>query len=92
MQVDGHRADIVILKSALAQAAYEGRERIGETDILLAAELALPHRLHRTPFDEGESQMEDLEQRLERARVQVTEGQALSTKPEAGAGKKKDLR
>jgi len=71
MQVDGHRADIVILKTAIAHAAFEARQVISETDILLAAELALPHRLRRGPFDETEAQLERLEKRLEQARQQV---------------------
>jgi len=73
MDVDGHRADIVILKTALAQAAFEGRERICETDILLAAELALPHRLRRKPFEDTEAKLEKLAQRLEQARCDVGE-------------------
>src|SRR6185369_10707899 len=36
--VDGHRADLVILKTARAHAASEGRNRITERDILIAAE------------------------------------------------------
>jgi Mg-chelatase subunit ChlI len=65
-QVDGHRADIVILKAALAHAAFEGRSTIDQADILLAAELALPHRLRKKPFEDAELQYEALEQRLER--------------------------
>jgi magnesium chelatase subunit I len=49
--VDGHRADIVTLKTARALAAYEGRTKVTSEDVLAAAELALPHRLRRTPFD-----------------------------------------
>jgi len=49
--VDGHRADIVTLKTARALAAYEGRNAVTPDDVLAAAELALPHRLRRTPFD-----------------------------------------
>ena len=48
--IEGHRADLVILKAARAQAAFAGRIAITENDILRAAELALPHRLRRTPF------------------------------------------
>ncbi len=65
MQVDGHRADIVILKAALAQAAFEGRQSIQDVDILQAAELALPHRFKKKPFQETELQFERLEQKLE---------------------------
>ena len=45
LNVDGHRADLVILKAARANAAYEGRTAINDLDIAIAAELALPHRV-----------------------------------------------
>src|SRR5512138_2815556 len=47
LEVDGHRADLVILKGARAHAALVGRATVAEEDILLAAELALPHRMKR---------------------------------------------
>lgn len=68
MEVDGHRADIVILKTAMAHAALMGRTQVHETDILLAAELALPHRLHRSPFEDTGAKMQKLAQRIEQAR------------------------
>ena len=67
LHVDGHRADIVILKAARAHAALEGREAIGDLDILLAAELALAHRIRRGPFEETAISVQELEQRLEQA-------------------------
>jgi Mg-chelatase subunit ChlI len=70
LQVDGHRADLVILKAARAHAALEGREAITERDILLAAELALPHRLKRGPFQEAQVSLSDLGERLEQAQMQ----------------------
>ncbi len=67
-KVDGHRADIVILKTAhAAQAAWAGRTNINDQDILLAAELALPHRLKRQPFEEASLDMGVLEERLQKA-------------------------
>jgi magnesium chelatase subunit D len=66
--VDGHRADLVVLKTARAHAAYEGRTRLNDRDILLAAELALPHRLKRHPFQESEASLSDLAERLAEAR------------------------
>jgi len=71
LEVHGHRADIVILKTARAHAAFENRQAINEVDILLAAELALPHRLKKKPFQETEAQLDRLEQRLEMARADV---------------------
>jgi magnesium chelatase subunit I len=55
MQVDGHRADIITLKAAKALAAWQGRKEISKEDIDTAAQLALPHRLRRQPFDEVRS-------------------------------------
>jgi Mg-chelatase subunit ChlI len=87
MQVDGHRADIVILKAACAQAAFEGRSEIEATDIFSAAELALPHRLRRKPFEDPASQMAKLEQRLEEAH---SKSEMMSILPSGnGAAKKK---
>jgi len=68
--VDGHRADLVVLKAARAHAAFEGRARLSDRDILLAAELALPHRLKRHPLQEAEIAMGDLSERLVEARAQ----------------------
>ena len=63
--VDGHRPDIVILKTARAQAALEGRNSINEFDIARAAELALPHRMKRGPFEKEVASMEELTSRIE---------------------------
>ncbi len=65
LNVDGHRADLVILKTARAQAAFDGRTTINERDIALAAELTLPHRLKRGPFQQQEMTMEELQERIE---------------------------
>jgi len=48
--VDGHRADIIMLKAAKTHAAYEGRTAVERQDVDVAAELVLPHRLRRRPF------------------------------------------
>lgn len=50
--VDGHRSDIVMLKAAKTIAAMHSRTTIDEQDIEEAAELVLPHRVRRRPFDE----------------------------------------
>ena len=50
LQVDGHRADIVMYKTALTLAAWEGRPTASLEDVRRAAELALPHRRRRDPF------------------------------------------
>jgi magnesium chelatase subunit I len=50
--VDGHRGDIVILKTAKSLAAYHGRTKVESADISEAIELALPHRIRRQPLME----------------------------------------
>jgi Mg-chelatase subunit ChlI len=70
LNVDGHRADLVILKTARAHAAFEGRKAITDRDIALAAELALPHRIKRGPFHQAEISMEDLQERIEQLQGQ----------------------
>ncbi len=72
LNVEGHRADLVILKAARAQAAFEGRESINDRDIALAAELALPHRIKKGPFQQSEMGAEQLEERIEQLRAQAS--------------------
>ena len=87
LNVDGHRADLVILKAARAQAAFEGRTRINDHDIALAAELSLPHRIKRTPFQQAEMTTEQLQERIEQLAGQAVPGdieeqQAESQQPQ----------
>jgi magnesium chelatase subunit D len=49
--VDGMRADIVTARTAVAHAAWHGRDVVTREDIRAAARLALPHRRRRNPFD-----------------------------------------
>ncbi|MGH3959203.1 VWA domain-containing protein [Mycobacterium sp.] len=50
--VDGMRADLVVARTAAAHAAWRGADSVDESDIRVAAELALPHRRRRDPFDD----------------------------------------
>jgi magnesium chelatase subunit D len=50
--VDGMRADLVVARTAVAHAAWRGADEVAEEDIRVAAELALPHRRRRDPFDD----------------------------------------
>ena len=51
--VDGHRADINMLKTAMTLAAFEGRTQVSSEDLKQSALLVLPHRMRKTPFDSG---------------------------------------
>lgn len=52
--VDGHRADITVIKTALTVAAFNGRTKAELEDLKQAAKLVLPHRMRRRPFEEGQ--------------------------------------
>jgi magnesium chelatase subunit D len=49
--VDGMRADLVTARTAIALAAWHGRDVVTAEDVRAAARLALPHRRRRDPFD-----------------------------------------
>jgi Mg-chelatase subunit ChlI len=94
MKVDGHRGDIVILRTALANAAFNSRDKITLADILMAAELALPHRLKRQPFQDTTAQFQALEERLKQAREEAAEKadqQASSSEAQNSIEEKKTI-
>jgi len=53
LSLDGHRADIVMMKAARALAAFRGLSTIGPDEIRDASWLALRHRLKRLPFEDA---------------------------------------
>lgn len=65
--VDGMRADIVVARTAVAHAAWRGVDTVTEEDIRVAAELALPHRRRRDPFDDPGLDPDQLDEALSRA-------------------------
>jgi magnesium chelatase subunit D len=65
--VDGMRADLVVARTAAAHAAWRGARTVEEQDIRVAAELALPHRRRRDPFDDHGIDREQLDEALARA-------------------------
>ncbi|MCT4596680.1 MAG: ATP-binding protein [Vallitalea sp.] len=62
LEVDGHRADITMIKTAVTNAAFNGRTEVIKEDLLEAAELVLPHRMRRRPFEEGILDFEKVKQ------------------------------
>ena len=85
-KVDGHRADIVILKTARAQAAYDGRLQITDKDILLAAELALPHRMKKQPFQDTVLNPDQLQANMRQARAEAEQAVSDDEQQQEGEG------
>ncbi|MCS7095743.1 MAG: putative cobaltochelatase [Nitrososphaerota archaeon] len=64
--VDGHRADITMYKTACTIAAFKGKSEVTEEDVLEAAELALPHRRRRRPFEEPKIDHQQIQEAINR--------------------------
>ena len=65
--VDGMRANLVTARTAIALAAWHGRDLVTEEDIRTAARLALPHRRRRDPFDAPDLDDQALDDALKEA-------------------------
>ncbi|HET6732397.1 magnesium chelatase subunit D family protein [Mycobacterium sp.] len=65
--VDGMRADLVVARTAVAHAAWRGVSAVEEEDIRVAAELALPHRRRRDPFDDPGLDQDQLDEAMAQA-------------------------
>jgi len=70
MQVDGHRADLAMIKAASAIAALDARSEVTDADVKEAAELVLRHRMRRKPFSQQRMDNDKLEQSLQKNRQQ----------------------
>lgn len=66
MGVDGHRADITMMKTASTIAAYYGRTAVIEEDVREAATLVLSHRMRRRPFSEQKMDTQKIEQTIQK--------------------------
>lgn len=60
--VDGHRADIVMMKTAMSIAAYHGRKTVTLADVREAAAFVLPHRMRKRPFDDSHFAADSIEE------------------------------
>jgi magnesium chelatase subunit D len=76
-EVDGMRADLVTARTAIALAAWHGRDEVTAEDVRTAALLALPHRRRRNPFDAPGLDEQALDDALDQAgEGQTGEGKA----------------
>ncbi|MEZ4518248.1 MAG: ATP-binding protein [Chloroflexota bacterium] len=92
LNVDGHRADLVILRGAQAHAALQGRDQITDEDIILAAELALPHRVKGRLFQEAALSGDELSDRLTEVQNEMgisEPGETEESEDMSDTGKKK---
>ena len=62
LSLDGHRADIVLVKAARAHAAFNERDSVTKEDIKKVAVFAIRHRLKRLPFEDIRREADKLEE------------------------------
>lgn len=91
--VDGMRADLVVARTAVAHAAWRASQdldgtpiSVAEQDIRVAAELALPHRRRRDPFDDPGLDPERLDDALQQASAAADQPEPDPDPPEGGPG------
>lgn len=63
--MEGHRADITMIRAARANAAFRGKEEADREDIAEVAETVLSHRIKKKPFEESKFSKEDLRKCLQ---------------------------
>jgi len=75
-EVASLRADIVMHKAARALAALEGRSQVTPEDVRGAAELVLPHRRRRKPFEQPGLDKDQLDELMQQALQPPDEGES----------------
>ena len=60
-KMDGHRADITMVRAAMAAAALNGRTNADKEDMAAVAPMVLSHRIKKRPFEESGFDAEELE-------------------------------
>ncbi len=60
-KMEGHRADITMMRAAKANAALEGRTEVTKQDLRVVAPLVLGHRLKKRAFEEVTFDMKELD-------------------------------
>lgn len=80
--VDGMRADLVVARTAVAHAAWRGASAVDAEDVRVAAELALPHRRRRDPFDDPGLDPQQLDDAMAQAEAESQPDPDLVPEPD----------
>jgi magnesium chelatase subunit D len=83
LEVASLRADIVMYKTARAIAALDARTQVTPQDIRSAAELVLPHRRRRKPFEQPGLDQDKLDELMRQAQAEQSPPQSPRQSPES---------
>ncbi|MCS7096969.1 MAG: ATP-binding protein [Candidatus Methanomethylicia archaeon] len=81
LRVDGHRPDIIILKTARTLAAFEGKTEVTLEYITTCAKLALSHRTRRGGLEEPATPQQ-IEEAIKEAAIEAKILEASQTTPQ----------
>ncbi|RUP28363.1 MAG: VWA domain-containing protein [Mycolicibacterium sp.] len=84
--VDGMRADLVVARTAVAHAAWRGASAVDAEDVRVAAELALPHRRRRDPFDDPGLDPQQLDDAMAQAEAESQSASEPEPDPDPPGG------
>lgn len=79
MGVDGHRADITLMKTAATLAAFHGRKETTEEDVREAADLVLTHRMRKKPFSEQQMDSKKIDESIRKSREETKQQEEQQT-------------
>jgi len=85
LEVASLRADIVMYKAARAIAALDARTQVTPQDIRGAAELVLPHRRRRKPFEQPGLDQDKLDELMQQAQTEQSPPQSSEPQRQAPA-------
>jgi magnesium chelatase subunit D len=87
MEVDGHRADLVMARAATAYAVLGGRREVTPADVQAVAPMVLAHRMRKTPFAEDRLDEQRLQQVISQSSTAADSTQGESpARPESADG------
>ncbi|MBA3065172.1 magnesium chelatase, partial [bacterium] len=89
MGVDGHRADIAMIKAAQTIAAFHQRKQVTEEDIREAADMVLPHRRRKKPFQQPKVSRDKIEQSIKKQKEAEHQKKNIKTENQ-DKGRKKE--
>lgn len=89
-EVASLRADIVMHKAARALAALDGRLKVTPADLRSAAELVLPHRRRRKPFEQPGLDQDKLDDLMNQAQKQAEQQEQQQQQEQQAQGQGDD--
>ena len=92
MGVDGHRADIAILKTAKTIAAYNNQTEVDEEHVKEAVLLVLGERFHTTSFDKDKVQKQIEQAKSELSKDKKEQQIKKKLQPTGGEAKKRGMK